>query len=346
MTALKHLGLPSESQNNYEPTLDGWRAMAILLVLYEHFVGYTMFDMGRMGVNAFFALSGALMGGILFVRKTPLKTFYQRRFTRVFPLFFLFVAVVYGTGALMGNQESENVLYTIAFLRSYLPEGGIWGTDLPIGHLWSLNIEEHAYVIMSVIALFGVRLRRDAWSPCLLGSVLIGVGLVSIVAKYVTIKFMPASQGVGLQTHLNLGFIFIAAGYHVWYRHYQWRINNVTWWVAAAIAIGFIVHIKSMHWFAMTLVAPFMFAFAVNHLSEISGALKSLFSYAWLRLVGLWSFSLYIWQQPFYVWSKQHDDGVVSLLLFSVVVVISLLSFYVFENPLRVYLNKKMTGRR
>ena len=46
--------------------LDGWRGIAILLVLMEHFFGVREINVGRMGVDVFFVLSGMLMSNILF----------------------------------------------------------------------------------------------------------------------------------------------------------------------------------------------------------------------------------------------------------------------------------------
>ena len=66
--------------------LDGWRGIAIAMVLISHFLG-DLGSYGRMGVDVFFVLSGLLMANILFVKRMPLSKFYKRRFSRVFPVF-------------------------------------------------------------------------------------------------------------------------------------------------------------------------------------------------------------------------------------------------------------------
>ena len=71
----------STTPNNL-PYLDGWRGLAIVLVLQSHF---GLGGGGRLGVALFFALSGYLMGGLLFVRKPPLRQFWRRRVARIVP---------------------------------------------------------------------------------------------------------------------------------------------------------------------------------------------------------------------------------------------------------------------
>ncbi|MBB6484382.1 acyltransferase family protein [Rhizobium lusitanum] len=72
----------SEIPNRFHiPALDGWRGLAILIVLTGHFGGDTVLPgLASAGVDLFFVLSGRLMAEILFVRKIPLRLFFFRRF--------------------------------------------------------------------------------------------------------------------------------------------------------------------------------------------------------------------------------------------------------------------------
>ena len=136
--------------------LDGWRGLAISLVLCAHFLPESrLVDSGQLGVNVFFSLSGFLMSNILFVKRTPIPTFYRHRISRICPVFFLFVASIYFAGWCFGRSNSwVEIISTATFLRTYFPvPPTIWRSDLPIGHLW-LNAEEHCYVILSVVAFF------------------------------------------------------------------------------------------------------------------------------------------------------------------------------------------------
>src|SRR5437868_7217872 len=73
-----------------QPSLDGWRAMAILLMLDAHFtrigpLHLGLSQAGRLGVDVFFCLSGLLMSRLLFEKRMSLGLFYKRRFSRVYP---------------------------------------------------------------------------------------------------------------------------------------------------------------------------------------------------------------------------------------------------------------------
>jgi peptidoglycan/LPS O-acetylase OafA/YrhL len=63
----------------------------------------------------------------------------------------------------------------------------------------------------------------------------------------------------------------------------------------------------------------------------------------WLQWFGCCSFSIYLWQQPFFVAVNEGRLNPVLALLVSLGV--GALSYYLFENPLRHYLNKKWAHR-
>src|SRR5512139_1631391 len=79
------------------PGLDGLRAIAVLLVFASH---ADLVSIGWMGVQLFFVLSGFLITGILLDMKASLPVgeyfvkFYGRRFLRIFPLYYFYLAVM------------------------------------------------------------------------------------------------------------------------------------------------------------------------------------------------------------------------------------------------------------
>lgn len=86
--------------------LDGLRALAILAVLGDHYVGYARLlgglpQFGWIGVDIFFCLSGFLITGVLLnlkTKSTPYRTFYSRRAIRILPPYWLSFAVVFAIG--------------------------------------------------------------------------------------------------------------------------------------------------------------------------------------------------------------------------------------------------------
>ena len=118
--------------------LDGWRGLAIALVLVDHFFGSRLFDMGEMGVDTFFVLSGMLMSNILFVKRSPLDLFYKRRISRIFPALLVYLFAVYLRDFVLRHHiDWREIISTATFIRTYYPiSPGLWDLDIPVGHLW------------------------------------------------------------------------------------------------------------------------------------------------------------------------------------------------------------------
>ena len=178
------------------PSLDGVRAVAILLVLYAHahFPGNDWAPLrtlrgrcGFLGVQTFFVLSGFLITTLMLreVRRTgglSLRGFYLRRVLRIVPAYLAFLAVVAalplaGAGSLGGRAWLALATYTVNFLPAPLP----W----QVSHVWSLSVEEHFYLLWPLlvaalppagsrravagclVAALGLRwLLRLAWPGC------------------------------------------------------------------------------------------------------------------------------------------------------------------------------------
>ncbi len=335
------VGLIPKETVGHHAELDGWRGLAILLVLFSHFFHTNvLFDMemGRLGVNIFFVLSGVLMGNILFVKRTDLKTFYQRRFSRVFPLFWLYVFSVYGIGSLMGSPETGNILHTLSFTRTYAADA-LWGVELPIGHLWSLSAEEHAYLLMSVLTFLFFRPTSAAIGLLILGT-------LSIASHYLMVVHAPEINQARLHTENNLAWIFLPASYAMLKHHVARFVKPLMVWLA--FAVGVACYSNAAPWYASFLLAPWCLAFVVNHLEDAGQWALTLLSMPLLRVVGLWSFSIYIWQQPFYsLWiAPQNYPFIESVIAFFLSIAAGALSFYCFENPIRRKINKHWTGEK
>ena len=305
--------------------LDGWRGLSIFFVLQGHFLSIPWIDLGGFGVVMFFCLSGRLMAHLLFERRQPLGQFYRRRISRVFPAFAVFVVAMFLLAAFRGRSFSGmEFASTILFLRTYFPAPGIWGTGMPIGHLWSLNVEEHAYLLMSLLVL--LRVFREGW-------VMLGAAALCVVIGFAYIKFGGPFWGQ-LGTEVAASFIFASAGY----RLVCSRVRRLlpSWVPVACLVLAAAISQASPVWWLSQAVNPFLMAVAVNHLSEAPGWLRAGLSVAMLRQVGLWSFSLYLWQQPFY--AARHAGTAWPLALAGATCA-GLASFYLIERPFRTWLN-------
>src|SRR5436190_5541933 len=183
--ASRRLGIDS----NYLPTLDGWRALAILGVMICHScdalfhadgphpnaVLHALTRHGALGVDVFFGISGFLICTRLIEEHKKnghisLKRFYIRRAFRILPPYFTYLAVLGVLAAAGLIFVAPTVWWScLLFFRNYLPvsQAGRFYT----GHCWSLSIEEHFYLLWpTLLVLWGIgRARR--WVVVLAGAV-------------------------------------------------------------------------------------------------------------------------------------------------------------------------------
>lgn len=146
--------MASPTQRN--PQLDAWRGVAILGVLFGHFVSIRYINFGRVGVELFYALSGSLIGQLLFVKGDDLRAFAIKRFARVVPSMWLFCVGAIAIEAIRTGQMAEGVPFALVGLANYfqLPER--------LAHLWSVSVELQGYLALGLTAWLCRRLR---WRP-------------------------------------------------------------------------------------------------------------------------------------------------------------------------------------
>lgn len=313
--------------------LDGWRGLAIALVLEGHFLSALPLDAGRFGVDVFFVPSGFLMAGLLFVQRQPLPLFYKRRVSRILPAFVLFTLVSYGVALALGRATSvTEVVSTLAFLRTYVPTPpDIWHAGIPIGHLWSLNVEEHSYVFMSaLVALALLRGREEL--------LLLGAAAMTMLIGLVYARLGAAAPPWGaLGSEVAATHLLASAGYRLWRE--RRALTVPPWAPLLALAITPLCYCDALPWWSDNLLSPLLLAFTVNHLPDIYGAVRGALSFAPLRQLGIWSFSIYLWQQPFYTYKHLFPGGAAVAL--AAAMLSALACFYLVEQPARSWINTR-----
>jgi len=132
---------------NYLPRLDGLRAVAIVLVLLDHFYAGGL-SLGRDGVTLFFVISGFLITSILLGYPAELRLkdaariFYVRRALRLVPVYYLCIAI---TAMLnIGDMRQTWWLDALWLTNFRVALDGHWGRAT---HFWSLCVEEQFYLL-------------------------------------------------------------------------------------------------------------------------------------------------------------------------------------------------------
>ena len=149
------------------PSLDGLRAISILLVFLSH-AGLQRVVPALFGVTVFFFLSGYLITTLLRLEYeqtggVSLRDFYWRRVLRIFPPFYLVLGVIVLmalTGVLKGGFTWTAVGAQAFYLSNYQEVFGHGGQPRGSEMFWSLAVEEHFYLVFPLVFLV---LRR--WLP-------------------------------------------------------------------------------------------------------------------------------------------------------------------------------------
>lgn len=142
--------------------IDGIRAIAVLLVVMQHYVASYLFrtdsNIGSIGVTVFFVISGFLITSILLNQKNKkdvstkenLAKFYIRRTLRIFPIYYFVIIIGVITQTYWFVQVSPlwHALYATNILM-FITNSGVGYTS----HFWSLCVEEQFYLIWPMVIL-------------------------------------------------------------------------------------------------------------------------------------------------------------------------------------------------
>ena len=209
--------------------LDGIRGFAVAIVVLFHFhtllnvgigkntaalIAGRFMQLGWLGVDIFFVLSGFLITGIILKERSApgfWKTFYSRRAFRILPAFVaVFAITLAATHYIWPTIEIRRsyVLMATFFLANWTI---VTGSELPIlGHLWSLAVEEQFYFLWPQAAK---RLRVDSVLRLSLAltaaCVVLRISLaLAHVNPYTVYKITPTSvDGLAIGAALAAGMI-------------------------------------------------------------------------------------------------------------------------------------------
>jgi len=149
------------------PSLDGLRAIAVLLVICHH-LHVPFFPEGR-GVLTFFVLSGFLITWMMLKESertgdVSIRNFYIRRVLRIFPAFYVFLIVSLAARWFTVAWPNRSLLYdylsaffyTINYRLALTPH-----IAHTAQHTWALSVEEQFYLLWPcVFVAFHKKLRQ------------------------------------------------------------------------------------------------------------------------------------------------------------------------------------------
>jgi len=209
---------PNVSTLNYNPAFDGIRAVAVLLVILNHYFP-GKFKFGYLGVDIFFTLSGFLIASIIFQKLEnntfTFKNFYRNRIRRLFPAltFLLLFSLVFGylyIPSIYYKSIGLHIFTTGFYIQNFELASEIGYFDIeriykPFLHTWSLAVEEQFYLFFPLLLFFIYKIRKN-----LLFVFIIFIVLFSFIFSLMYFKHNPSKAyyiSIGRFWEFGLGIL-------------------------------------------------------------------------------------------------------------------------------------------
>jgi peptidoglycan/LPS O-acetylase OafA/YrhL len=334
----------SDKPSGYLPTLDGWRAIAIVAVIFHHDVVHTLGRLntrwlttyGYSGVDVFFAISGILICSRLLKEEEgsghiSLAGFYARRAFRILPPAFLYLLVV----ALLSYLSVIHVSYgewfgALLFCKNY---STIFTHDNGwyVGHFWSLALEEQFYFILPAILVFGKQKYR-LW-------ILSTLALAVVANRAVALHFREW-QVIQFHAGVRIDFLLVPAIMAVIISKPAFRESirsRLTYWPLLIIPIFLLIPYEDGSAWRITLIPWLMSFLILGSILNPTNLFGRFLELAPLRYLGRISYSIYLWQQLFYNehYTKAMPLGILQSWPLRILVTLAcaIASYYLIEQP-------------
>lgn len=310
--------------------LDFLRAAAIILVIGNHSAicppeASSFFNKlttlwyrgGWAGVDLFFVLSGFLIAGLLFNEykkrgDIDIKRFLVRRGFKIYPAFWFLMLTTFLVSISSGEAIYRGgFLGELLFIQNYYPK--IWN------HTWSLAVEEHFYIFLSLLFFVFLFLGRKSEknSFAFIPKIFVFIAVVCLALRYFTNAYFGFSYEVNIErTHLRIDSLFFGV-----FLSYLWNFrglsdsaflqkNKLFFGLAGVFCFvpAFIFELNETFW--LETIGLTMLYLGGGFL--LLALLKTDFGDSkFLRgaaRIGKYSYSIYLWNLPTHVWLTKFTD--------------------------------------
>lgn len=335
----------------YRTEIDGLRALAVLLVLLNHaeippFVG------GFLGVDVFFVISGYLITSVILRELTSdifsYRAFLERRARRILPaLFAMLVPVTLVASLVLVGRDRDHFFRSLIAVSSFWSnirfflDVGYFDVDAvfkPLLHTWSLGIEEQFYLLLPL--LLGGLSRRSSVQRTSVVLVLTVASLLtmSLVSQPAAFYLLPARAW-----ELLCGSLLVLLRLDERVRRLRLRrpgllTGHFDLLGVFAIVLPSLFLDKNSAWPSALTLLPVMGTVLVLAAATPDSRAGKLLSVRPLVVIGLCSYSVYLWHYPIFSLVRYRNGGFgwdTKLLLSAASIIVGWASWRCVESPFR-----------
>jgi len=328
------------------PSLDGFRAISIILVVVSHIrdmnefknipIKYNrMFSYGGVGVTVFFVISGFLITYLLLNEQSnngniSLKRFYINRALRILPVFFLYISFILIWRTFENFEISKyDILHVFTFTVRL--DGAM---NWYFSHFWSLSIEEQFYIFWPVTLIF---FRKNV------KTVLVVLIVYSCISRIIDHKY-PGYRLITLSPFFKYSdSLFIGALGAIFLFEFPWLsqlkiFRSYLLQIPALVLICLFVYMSHGKFpyltlpFANVIISACILYLMLSYITPSNNLVFKFLNSKVMVHIGILSYSMYIWQQFFF---KGAITGIWRAFPYNFIMIYlaALASYYLWERP-------------
>jgi peptidoglycan/LPS O-acetylase OafA/YrhL len=354
--------------NRYVPSLEGIRGYGFVLIFCAHYLlpsqlasqgtfKYTLFSslssLAVFALPGFFALSGFLIGGILYHtrnREGYFRVFYGRRILRIFPVYYVTLLAIYAFYRMHGIIPNYRFWVHFLYIQNLFPGyANFKNGPVAMLHFWSLAVEEQFYLLCPIaVWMFPERKK--------LVRIVTGLFLVSFLLRAAApLVFKDAAQYAYFTPTcvgpILLGVVLSLLRGEKVYQRFEWIAKWVVLFGAgtAMILAGWKGRDWAFTFWGEKIINPLTDILGVAlivAIQEQNSLLQRVFSARWACWLGRLSYSAYVFHlvfSPFFfhvvsirlsMYMRPHFAVIASgATAFCLTILLSLLSSICIEGP-------------
>ena len=346
--------------------IQGLRAVAVLVVIAAH-AGLVPLTGGFVGVDVFFVISGFLISRLLFLEasrrgRISLSGFYARRARRILPAATLVtVATVVASTWLLGVVDAIEVVYDAAWATVFLANVRFadravdyFAQDAglsPMQHYWSLSVEEQFYLVWPLLLVACLALSRWRGGPGRLPRLPLLGALALLTAGsfgYASVLVAREPASAYFSTPARIWELGVGAMLALVAPALAGRLDRRLRGLLAMTGLGLIA-VSCLEFGPATLfpgsaallpvTGAALAILAGSHPRDRQPLAVRLVGARPMRVIGDWSYSLYLWHWPVLVLARQYlarpltplETGAALLAIFA----LSGATYHLVESPFR-----------